>query len=282
MTALHKVFAHWQCAVCEVRYVRELEELRQDNAWYQLRDLAVAGPRLLLPLARLEAYLSLHITFSAWRGFIVDLRNMEAAERIMQDTRRFRVRARSIAWQAADKVTSLREMHVRYRVIASWRQQLFVLRMERNLVHVRSMTSALKKELARRMQQSYVALMSKVMDSWRWCSDRKDSLQRHKQYPSCTSAAASALDHAEICLKSALATPLQHPALASPGPSSRGTSEQAHLSQAFLDCHSPRSWRGVGPTPFVVPTFGLPARSPTQGLVFRQEGHRPAWTDELH
>lgn len=95
---LHSAIRCWS-ETCQLsKLVRELSELQQDNAWYQSRDLAVAGPRLLLPLVRLEAHVALHITFTAWRSFIVDTQNMEAVERILRELQHLKGR---MAWQAA-------------------------------------------------------------------------------------------------------------------------------------------------------------------------------------
>lgn len=207
--ALREVLVSWRDGVSWLRFMREFDTLKQDKAWYEARDVAVAGPRLLLPLARFEGRHALHVTFSAWRGLLVDLRNVEVVERLIKETQRLKAASRLSGHWLAQKMTTLKDILAAHITFVSWRQQLIDLRMGRSLDYVRSMASGMRKEVARRTQQSHKSLLSKLLDTWRWQTEAN-------------------LQHQSLCRtptfsESAIAAPLH----------------QAVLANTGLECNSP-------------------------------------------
>jgi hypothetical protein len=172
--SLSELLTRWlHCALVsrDIRHVCEMNELAEDLAWYKLRDLAVAGPRLLRPLARLEAHMLLHIAFASWLRFRVGFHNIEVVKKITDDAQIGKAESSyRIQWVAA-KFVALSIPLVAYAAITSWRQQLILSRMQRSLEYVRNMATTMRTQLMRRIKQNYVELMSKVVDSWRWVSE---------------------------------------------------------------------------------------------------------------
>jgi len=167
-----EILTCWRFAARASQSAHTIAQLKQDNAWYQSRDVALAGAKLLKPLARSEVHLVLHVVFGAWRCFIVDLRNMEVVQRIVGELHQRKARATSLTTWAAQQVLTSERLQSMHSVLLMWRHHVMDVRLDRV---ARCTTVVLQKEAARRAHLKQVSLVSKILDSWRWSSASSQS-----------------------------------------------------------------------------------------------------------